>query len=86
MEQSFENENIYDLFMNDIRMEDEPLQEPKKNASAQTKRGRNLKNNEKKMNFFLRKLCVLRLFCKPNNINNIMLGIFTVLMITKKLI
>jgi hypothetical protein len=37
MEQSFENENTYDVSINEIRMEDEPLQEPKENASAQTK-------------------------------------------------
>ncbi len=30
MEQSFENENTYDVFMNEVRMEDEPLQEMKK--------------------------------------------------------
>ncbi len=30
MEQSFENENTYDVFMNEVRMEDELLQEVKK--------------------------------------------------------
>ncbi len=30
MEQSFENENTYDVFMNEVRMKDEPLQEVKK--------------------------------------------------------
>jgi hypothetical protein len=35
VEQSFENENIYDVFMNEINMEDEPLQKLGKNASFQ---------------------------------------------------
>jgi hypothetical protein len=30
MEQSSKNENTCDIFMNEIRMEDEPLQEPEK--------------------------------------------------------
>jgi hypothetical protein len=30
MEQSFENENTYDVFLNAVRMENEPLQEVKK--------------------------------------------------------
>ncbi len=30
MERSFENENTYDVFMHEVRMEDEPLQEVKK--------------------------------------------------------
>jgi hypothetical protein len=29
MEQSFKIENIYDVFMNEVKMENEPLQEPK---------------------------------------------------------
>jgi len=37
MERTSENENTYDVFMNEIKMEDEPLQEPKENASVQTK-------------------------------------------------
>jgi hypothetical protein len=41
MEQSFENENTYDVFMNEIRMEVEPLQEPEENANVQNKGSRN---------------------------------------------
>jgi hypothetical protein len=29
MEQSFENENTCDIFMNEVRIKNEPLQEPK---------------------------------------------------------
>jgi hypothetical protein len=36
MEQSFLNENKCDVLMNEVRMEDEPLQELGKNASVQT--------------------------------------------------
>jgi hypothetical protein len=43
MEQSFENENIYDVFMNEISMEDEPLQKLEKNASVQIEGSRNPK-------------------------------------------
>ncbi len=43
------NENTCDIFMNEIKMKDEPLQEPKENASVQTKGNRNLENNKKKM-------------------------------------
>ncbi len=49
VEQSFENENIYDVFMNEINMEDEPLQKLGKNASFQIEWSRTLKNNEKKI-------------------------------------
>jgi hypothetical protein len=41
MEQSSENENTYDVLMNEIKMEIEPLQKPKENASVQIKRSRN---------------------------------------------
>jgi hypothetical protein len=35
MEQSFEYENTCDIFMNEVRMEDEPLLEPCENVSCQ---------------------------------------------------
>jgi hypothetical protein len=41
MDQSSKNENTYDVFMNEVRMEVEPLQKPKENASVQTKGNRN---------------------------------------------
>jgi len=50
MEQFFESENTYDVFMNEIRMEDEPLQFwTWKNTSVQTEGSKNPKNNEKKI-------------------------------------
>jgi hypothetical protein len=42
--------------MNEIRMKDEPLQEPKENANVQTKGNMDLENNEKKMKYELKKL------------------------------
>ncbi len=33
MEQFSENENACDIFMNEVKMEDEPLLEPQKNVS-----------------------------------------------------
>ncbi len=51
-----ENENTSHVFMNEIRMKDEPLQEPKENANVQTKGNMDLENNEKKMKYELKKL------------------------------
>jgi hypothetical protein len=65
MEQYFLNENTYDVFMNEVRMEDEPLKEPKENASVQTKGSRNPKNKEEK----LKMLHEERLVWKPNSRN-----------------
>lgn len=39
-----------DIFENEIKMEDGPLQELEENASAQTKGSENLKKMKKKMN------------------------------------
>jgi hypothetical protein len=49
MEQSSKNENTCDLLMNEVRMEDEPLQELKTNVGVQIEESRNLENNEKNM-------------------------------------
>jgi hypothetical protein len=46
MEQSSKNENTYNIFMNEVKMEDEPLQELEENANVQTKGSQNPKNNE----------------------------------------
>jgi hypothetical protein len=54
MEQFLLNENTCDVFMSEVKMKDEPLQEPKNNAIIQTKGSRNPKNNIKKMKFFWR--------------------------------
>jgi hypothetical protein len=63
MEQSCKNENTYK-----VKMEDESLQEPKENASVQTKEAK-IQNIMEKVNFFLKKLHAQRLFWKPNNKN-----------------
>jgi hypothetical protein len=34
MEQFFENENTHDIFINDVRMENKPLQKLEENASV----------------------------------------------------
>ncbi len=47
MEQFFENKNTCDIFMNEIRIEDEPLLEPQENVNLQTKGSKNAKMNEK---------------------------------------
>jgi hypothetical protein len=41
-----------DVFMNEVRMENEPLQKLEENANVQIERSRNLENNEEEMNFF----------------------------------
>jgi hypothetical protein len=46
MEQSSKNENTCDIFMNEIRMEDEPLLELQENESLQAKGNRNPRMNE----------------------------------------
>ncbi len=65
MEQYFKNENTYDVFMNQVRMEHELLKEPKESASVQTKGSRNPNNKEEK----LKMLHEERLFWKPNSRN-----------------
>ncbi len=62
MKQSFENENTCDILMNEVRMENEPLQELKENASVQREGNKNLKINENIMKEKLRKLHAQRLF------------------------
>jgi hypothetical protein len=41
-----------DVFMNEVRMENEPLKKLEENANVQIERSRNLENNEEEMNFF----------------------------------
>jgi hypothetical protein len=69
MEQYFLNENTCDIFMNEIRMEDELLLELQENGSIQTKRNRNPDINEEKMKDNLKKLHAQRSFWRTNNIN-----------------
>ncbi len=69
MKQFFENENTYDIFMNEVKMKDEPLQKPKENASVQREGSINLKIDEKIIKENLKKLHAQRLFWKLNSIN-----------------
>jgi hypothetical protein len=71
MKQSFENENTFDIFMIEVRMEDEPLQEPKENVSVQSEGNKKLKINEEVMTENLRKLHAQRLFWKLHSINSL---------------
>jgi hypothetical protein len=54
MEQSFENENICDIFMNEVRIQNEPLHEFLKNVNVQIEGNRNSESNEKKIKKFLK--------------------------------
>jgi hypothetical protein len=56
MEQYFENEKTYVVFMNEVMMEDEPLQEFEKNVSVQRERNKNPKTHEKQIKTNLKKL------------------------------
>jgi len=49
MAQPSKNKNTCDIFLNEVRMEDEPLLEPKENGNLQIKGSRNPKTNEEKM-------------------------------------
>jgi hypothetical protein len=85
MEQSSKIINTYDVFMDEVKMENEPLQELEENASVQTKINRNPKNNEDKLEFVLKKLHAQDYF--GNQIGELhYVWHFTMLMITKKLI
>jgi hypothetical protein len=69
MQQSSKFENTCDIFMNERRMEDKPLQELEENVNVQIIRNMNLENIEEKMKENLKRLHAQRLFWKPNNIN-----------------
>jgi hypothetical protein len=62
MEQYFENENTCDIFMNEVRIEDELLLKFEKNRSLQLEGSKNLKTNEEKMKENLKKLHAQKLF------------------------
>jgi hypothetical protein len=61
--------NTCDMFMNEVRMENEPLQEQEENESVQIKGNRNLKTNEEKMKDNLKGLHAQGLFWKLNSRN-----------------
>jgi len=85
MEESFENENTYDVFMNEVSVEDEPLQKLEKNASVQIEGSRNSKNNEEKMKENLKKIHAQKKYFGNQIVELHCVGCFIVLMITKKL-
>jgi hypothetical protein len=72
MEKVFENENTCDIFMNEIKMEDEPLLEAEENGSCQeneslqTKGNRIPRMNKEKMEDNFKKLHAQRSFWKGN--------------------
>ncbi len=74
-QQSSENENTYDIFMNEVRMEDEPFLEPQENInsqeneSLQIKKSGNLKTNEDKTKNNFKTFHVQRWSWKRNNRN-----------------
>ncbi len=61
-EQSFENENTCDIFMNEARIEHELLLKFEKNGSLQLEGSRNPKTNEEKVKENLKKLHAQELF------------------------
>jgi hypothetical protein len=65
MEQSFENENTSDVFMNEVRIENELLLELEEMGTLQTKRNRNKKMNENN----IKKLHAQKIFWRRNNRN-----------------
>jgi len=67
MEQYSENENTCDVFMNEVRIEDEMLVKVQKIVNLQTKGSKNLEKNEKN----LKKLYVQRTFWKGNSRNTL---------------
>jgi hypothetical protein len=78
MEKSSEHENTCDVFMNEVRIEDEMLLEHEEMGSLRTKGSRNLEMKEFK-----------EITCTKNILEKIAkmhcVGHFIVLMITKKL-
>jgi hypothetical protein len=71
MEQSSENENTCDIFINEIKKKNKPLLEFQKNGNLQTEGSRNLEMNEEKMKNNFKKLHAQRSFWGANNINEL---------------
>ncbi len=75
MEKFFEDENTCDIFMNEVRMEDEHFLEPQENVnlqeneSLQIEKNRNLGINEKKMKKNFKQFHAQRSFWKRNSRN-----------------
>ncbi len=85
MEKFPENEYTCAIFVNEIRMEDGPLQEPKENANVQAKGSENLKKMKKKWNKSW-KSCMHKDYFENHIAKMHYIGHFFVLIITKKLI
>jgi len=78
MERSSKNENTCDIFMNEIRMEDEPLQEPEKLQVS--------KQKETKIKKKIEKSCMHKDYFGNQIAKMYYVKHFIILMITKKLI
>jgi len=74
MEQSFKNENTCDVFMNEVRIEDEILPKPKKMVNLQTKESRNVEMNQNN----LKKLHAQKAFWRGNSRNVLCLAFYCV--------
>jgi hypothetical protein len=79
------NENTCDIFMNEVRMEDEPLQELEKNANVWKEGSKNLEKKEKKWKKFWKR-CMHKDYFENHIAKIHYVGHFSMLMITKKLI
>jgi len=74
MEQSCKNENTCDVFMNEVRIEDEILPKPEEMVSFQTKENRNVEMNENN----LKKLHAQRAFWRRNSRNALCLAFYCI--------
>jgi exonuclease VII small subunit len=57
------------MFMNEVRVEDEPLQEFEENANVWKEGSKNLEKNEQKMKEILKKVHAQRLFWNQHSKN-----------------
>jgi hypothetical protein len=64
--------------MNEVRVEDEPLQEFEENANVWKEGSKNLEKNEQKMKEILKKVHAQRLFWKPHSKNALCWALFYV--------
>jgi hypothetical protein len=79
------NEDICDIFMNEVKVEDEPLQEFEENENVWKEGSRNLEKKLRENDFFL-EWCMHKDYFKNHIAKMNYVGHFSMLMITKKLI
>jgi hypothetical protein len=73
------NEHTCDIFMNEVRVEEEPLQELEENENVWKEGNRNPeKKNEEKMKEILKKVHAQKLFWKPHSKNALCWAFFYV--------